>query len=162
VLLEKRCDRRLNTHPVNLDLAIQLTGPPVTQGELVDLERRLAIRLPEDYKRFLLAYNGGYPAHQAFDYDGDSSFAIQHFYPLASDDVFHVSLFRDAYGEEFEDLLEIGISSFGDPLCLAVGDAHFGSVWWYDHEHDPEEDPHLGLTKLAATFEEFVTGLTPI
>jgi hypothetical protein len=129
---------------------------------LGDLERSLSIRLPDDYKRFLMAHNGGYPAHEAFDYDGDRSFAIQRFYPLASDDVFHVRFFRDAYGQPVEDLLEIGISSFGDPLCLAIGDAHFGSVWWYDHEHDPDEDPHHGLTKLAPTFEQFVRGLIAI
>ena len=147
---------------MKLEFDFRRTGPPISQEALSDFERHLSARLPEDYKQFLLAYNGGYPAREVFEYDGDKSFVVQRFYPIASDDAFHVRFFSDANGEPVTDLLEIGMSSFGDRLCLGLGTVHFGSVWWHDHEHDPDDDPHDGLTNLAPTFEQFVRGLTAL
>ena len=147
---------------MKLDFNFRHTGPLIPLQALTELEQNLSVTLPEDYKRFLLAFNGGYPEHEAFNYDGNKSFAIQRFYPLTDDDVIRVDLLRDAYGDSVADLLQIGISSFGDPLCLAVGAIHHGSVWWYNHEYDPDDDPHNGLTELAPTFEDFLMGLKPI
>jgi uncharacterized protein (TIGR02996 family) len=55
---------RVSRPPVGVccdHLTFQLGGPRLTAEHLDDLERRLGVPLPPDYRGFLLTYNGGMP-----------------------------------------------------------------------------------------------------
>jgi cell wall assembly regulator SMI1 len=44
---------------MKLDLSFQYPHPPTTDEAIADYEKELGFRLPEDYRQFLLKYNGG-------------------------------------------------------------------------------------------------------
>ncbi len=46
------------------------TGPLLTEGHIAHLEQHLDVRLPEDYRSFLLRSNGGKPRPDFFPIQG--------------------------------------------------------------------------------------------
>ena len=47
-------------------IQVRESGPPLADDDLADLERRLGIALPAEYRAFLLAHNGGVPRAEWF------------------------------------------------------------------------------------------------
>ncbi|MDR3632649.1 MAG: SMI1/KNR4 family protein, partial [Isosphaeraceae bacterium] len=47
-------------------MQVRESGPPLADGDLIDLEQRLGIELPPDYRAFLLSHNGGVPRPEWF------------------------------------------------------------------------------------------------
>lgn len=56
---------------------------------------------------------------------------------------------------------------FGNAICLRVNGDHWGSVYFWDHENEPDEDwdgsveTAGNVQLLANSFSEFVNGLRP-
>jgi hypothetical protein len=54
---------------MNTDLSFQHPHPPTSEEAIAAFEKELGFRLPEDYRQFLLKYNGGgRPTQPDFDY----------------------------------------------------------------------------------------------
>jgi hypothetical protein len=54
---------------------------------------------------------------------------------------------------------------FGNAICLGVSGKHRGKVYFWDHEHEPDEEDWDGRVEtagnvklLAASFTDFVAG----
>jgi cell wall assembly regulator SMI1 len=57
---------------MNIDLTFQYPHPPTNEEAIADFEKELGFRLPEDYRQFLLKYNGGdFPSRRGYDYKED-------------------------------------------------------------------------------------------
>ncbi|MBO0700289.1 MAG: TIGR02996 domain-containing protein [Zavarzinella sp.] len=57
-------------------------GSPIPAGRIDQLEARLRIRLPPDYRAFLLNYNGGTPEPDVYQVGWDHFSRVQAFFPL--------------------------------------------------------------------------------
>jgi hypothetical protein len=114
----------------------------------IDLaERQLGIRLPAEYRAFLLRFNGGYfhhwvqfklpdpPPYNSGGYVNGISGIVQ------GSNCGSLNLVDDARTIEgyFEyGMLPIGTSG-GQSLCLCVTGDHFGSIFLADSDYDPED-----------------------
>ena len=146
--------------------------PPAPEADLARFENLLGSRLPEDYRQFLVACNGGYVGG-AYWFKGPTPSGEP-----ADAGVHHIGGFRSEYGFSLEqrrnafegripaDLLWIMDDPFGNAICLGIRGEYFGMVFFWDHENEPDESwdgaiesaGNVGL--LANSFTEFVSGLT--
>jgi len=133
----------------------------LSQEKLDEFERQIRTPLPRDYKNFLLQYNGGRPIPSFFWIkpieDGSSIFQ---FYGL-HDGPAHLSLETYAGEERYgipASMIPLGDNGIGDFICVDLSSAHFGEVYFLDHEMHPFYNPESaeGITKLANSFSEFL------
>ena len=130
---------------------------PLSEKNLADFESQLNTSLPRDYKDFLLQYNGGHPDPSFFWIEpGKDGSEVLQFYGL-HDGPAHLSIQTYAGVERYgipTTMLPIGDDGVGNSICLDLSAAHFGEIYFLDHETHPYADPDSmeGMTKLAEFF----------
>lgn len=153
---------------------IEDRGPPIIPGDLAAFEREIGHTLPEDYRAFLEACNGGYVGGQFWftgptPEDESADAGVHHVGGLRDDD-FSLRDARDTYqGQEYRiprSLIWIMDDPFGNAICLGLDGLERGRVYFWDHENEPDPDEWDGrvdtagnLQLLAESFSEFVAGL---
>ncbi len=138
---------------------------PLTKDQLHIFELNTHIRLPTEYRDFLLTYNGGKPEPSFFWITfGEDGSSVQQFYGL-HDGPHNLSI--DTYtGEEGyrlpKSVLPIADDGVGNFICLGISLSTFGKVFFMDHDSHPVNDPDSmrGITKIANSFSEFLFSLT--
>lgn len=152
-------------------LRFDRSGPPITERDVERVERLVGCRLPEDYRTFLLKYNGGTPRPSGFQVVkerlGTQEVRVEGFYRITEDD-FNLELAikfsrrpRQA-DDDYEfpaDAIRIG-SSEGADILLFVRGLRAGQVWLKDHAED-HGNPMEGMSFLASSFDEFLKKLVP-
>lgn len=138
-------------------------GPVVRAADLADLERQLSCRLPIDYKRFLVTFNGGEPRHYVFPIRGlrdNPSGELRVLRSVAhTDDVFDLVAANKRLLHALPDgCISIGDTASGDQLILYVTGPRCGEVWFYDW-YSRYRDVNRRVYFVAKTFKEFVDGL---
>lgn len=139
---------------------------PLNEERLVRFERDLGMALPEEYRTFLLRYNGGIPDREEFDVPGEDGgerpfhcfFALHDGpwddstsegsvgFPLQA----ALADFRSEGGQK--DVLPVGKDWSGSYVCIGLAGYERGRILYYDH--DMEE-----LLPLADSLSTFLTGL---
>jgi hypothetical protein len=138
----------------------------LSEERLRVFESQLGCRLPDEYREFLLRYNGCIPIHENFDVPGEDGgerplhcfFALHdqpwdgstpegsQGFPLQA----ALADFRDDGGPA--DVLPVGKDWSGSYVCVGLGGAERGQVLYWDHEM-------VQLVPLADTLTEFLSGL---
>lgn len=119
------------------------------EEELVILEESLKITLPEQYRKFLLKYNGGETPQTEFKIGKEDS-DVRAFFGLG--DVVY-SMLKEV---EFDNLvkkwlLPIATDSFGNYIAIGIGKKNYGEIYFCDHERGYK----AGL--LTKDLKEFVS-----
>jgi cell wall assembly regulator SMI1 len=133
------------------------TEAPVSEAEVAQVESELGVRLPDQYREFLLKYNGGSPQPPAFRY-GTGPYTdslVQIFNCIRPGD--YTDLRKQAQvfkGRVPDDMLPIAADPFGNIIAIGVKGDATGKVFFWDHE---TSDVHL----VALTFEMFLDSLEP-
>lgn len=145
---------------------------PLDVGQLEELEKTIGTKLPEDYRAFLVEFNGSRPEKRAFmapedplEEEGEwSERELVGFYGLHNHnipidrDTMDAFKLNEAWADLQNDvpgntLLPIGQDWSGNYVCLQLNPENFGEVCFFDHEYEVE-------TKLAEDFSAFVESLT--
>jgi cell wall assembly regulator SMI1 len=122
-----------------------------------ELEARYRIELPEDYKRFLLKYNGGETPCTTMR-SGRSTTRIQHFFAVTDAAAYGICYYEanryleDRYLEK--GVFPIADDSFGNTISIDITDEGKGTVYFMDHERGNRR------TKVADTFVKFLNKCT--
>lgn len=148
-------------------------APRPTAAALEEFETKIGCRLPEDYRLFLLTCAGGYcSAGAEFNWPhGDWAGAIQMVGGLRQDDpdssLLHAR--NEPQWPTVDELLWIMCDHGGNPICMTIDKAHFGQIWFVDHEVAEYEkawtlaeamsDNWGYVLPLAPSFGEFIAGL---
>jgi hypothetical protein len=155
-------------------------GRPAAEEEIRQFEAEIGTTLPEDYRRFLAACNGGslggrlwYKARTPGGRGQDTG--LHHVGGFRQESHFSLRSSRACYQGEDEDLriprdlLWIMDDPFGNAICLGLGGPYRGQVYFWDHEEEPDPDEWDGsvagaenVTLLAASFTDFAAGLRPL
>lgn len=136
----------------------------LNETRLADFEINLGVRLPEDYRKFLMDHNGGIPEPSTFWIkDGIDSSEVFQFYGI-HDGPEWLSLENYIIGKNFgipEHLLAIGDDGTGNTICLGISGNKKGVVYFIDHEIHPFEEPnsYTGVTRIADSFTQFISQL---
>jgi hypothetical protein len=146
-------------------------GPHVTEEAVRRFEDNISSRLPEDYRAFLLAVNGGRTArsHCAFRLRKFGS-VLNGLYSLDAPEEARGLAARQRYAHDVpQNALLIGYDDGGNIILIHSG-PHRGEVWHLDTLNTRPEgsNPRVDwfdrrdVTKLAGTFREFMDGLRPL
>jgi len=146
-------------------------GEQLTESTISDFEVNFNIKLPDDYKVFLLGSNGGVPGgNWCFDFieNGSTiktSSVISYFEVLYAEETMEVDDLRAGYvalvesGQVPSTLLPIADDPFGNIIFISVGEDDFGRVYFGNHELEVPETGYLVMSQIAETFSEFMDKL---
>lgn len=139
-------------------------GPRIVDADVAAFEAKLGHRLPEDYRTFLLAHNGGRPSRRTFDYDKKDLTLLNCFLGLGREDE-GVGL-EEPWELSREwlppEILTIGYDDGGAQIALAVSGPHAGELWFCLNDRPTGSNPRViwydrrDVTKLASSFTEFL------
>jgi hypothetical protein len=140
------------------------TGPPLAEDRLAEVA---GPALPTDYRRFMLARNGGVlseSAHLPGDVSGVSVRAFLTVDDSAGRGGYDFADFLRSYeGRYPEGFLPVAVDASSNLILLDTGYEQPGSVWFWDHEGEADEDepPRTdNIVKIANTFTELLDRLT--
>ncbi|GIK67151.1 MAG: SMI1/KNR4 family protein [Chloroflexota bacterium] len=126
-------------------VTIHESRPPITDADIQAVEQQLNIKFPDDYRRFLLAHNGGRPEPEIFlipDHPiPNQSSILNWFYSIDPSDYYYnilkmVKVFADRMPPEF---IPIGCDPGGNQICLVVAGEDKGMIFFWDHEQEMDE-----------------------
>ena len=139
-------------------IAIKTPGPQIEALAIENLEKELARRLPDDYKRFLLKFTGGMPETNEFDVPATKTVSgVNFFYGVLGAGKDGDLLYEQRF---FKDRLPLGVTAIADAeggnrVCVSLRTEDHGAVFFWDHELEAEEDVAAALAKLATSFDAF-------
>lgn len=129
----------------------------ITEEEILSLEKKLKSRLPQDYRDFLLAYNGGSPNPNVFfisPKQQESNLSI--LFGITSKKAYDLwTNALDAYEDMDRTLLPIGEDPGGNQIYMSLHPDTYGCIYFRDHEL-PAPD---SLFPIAASFTELLQKL---
>jgi cell wall assembly regulator SMI1 len=138
-------------------IQFRISYPPASEQQVSQLEALIGRRLPDDYRTFLLTYNGGLqPREEKFNIPEVGGSLIQVFFGFYGgyDDIL-------SQAERLSDwlplCLPIARDLCGNYIGLRLTDERFGSVHWFDHElnSDFTERPPIEVSESFAYFQSF-------
>jgi hypothetical protein len=138
------------------DLSFQYPHPPTTEAAIANYEKELGFRLPEDYRQFLLKYNGGNrPSRSGFGYkyaDGKAqSSAVDSFFGLGLEPTYNLKMNQNPQDKP-DYLLMIGYD-LGSWLGIGITSETKGQVYIWEHCRQ------MDVILLAKSFHEFLNML---
>jgi hypothetical protein len=145
---------------------IKTTHPKLTDSEITKFEWRWNIKLPQKYRDFLLQYNGGTVQPDIFRYERedspDAGFILSFFLPINQKYQFNIEHYLEIYaGRIPKAFLPIADTAGGDPICLKITGDDIGSIYFWSHEHESEEEDYLdNLYYVAKDIDELLNGLS--
>ncbi|QLG39184.1 SMI1/KNR4 family protein [Paenibacillus sp. FSL W7-1088] len=139
-------------------MEIKGSNEVLTESRLQDFERINGVQLPQQYREFLLKYNGGYPKPYYFTISKEQGIGMVNiFYGIGE---MYDNL--DKKVDIFDDILDAGFipiadDSGGNQICLGLTEKHFGDVYFWIHDEDPEDLGNMYF--LAKDFGGFLEKL---
>jgi hypothetical protein len=143
------------------------TERPISSVDLDGLQRRLGVQLPDDYRAWLLRYNGGRPWPGAFHYKHEKG-------DYTGSQVAWFLAVYDGEAENFEmdyrfwklttrrvigDLVPIAGDPFGNLICLSFGGPDAGKVYFWEMERETDPPSYANCHLVADSFPEFIDQL---
>lgn len=129
-----------------INIVEKISDYEVTDQDIKNIEKEKNCILPESYKKFLLAYNGGEPYWDCFKIRGrvvngqSTSSSVRFFFGICPDtnSVMHnYDIFEAIKGRKNripEEFLPIGTDSFGNDICIGIKGKYYGKIYFWDHE----------------------------
>ncbi|MDB6119605.1 MAG: hypothetical protein JWO08_3386 [Verrucomicrobiaceae bacterium] len=132
-----------------------LNGPPLSEEEVAAFEQRHKVTLPEDYRNFMLAWNGGMPNPELFGF----GVAVTEFWSISKErgnlDQMCESLdWPEAHAEGTP---VIGRDVCGSEFLLATRGDKCGTVYFLDREETLR--PSTGHVEIAPSFSHLMSHL---
>jgi hypothetical protein len=150
-------------------LAIKITpNPHIGVEKISKLEEKLGMSLPDDYRGFLLRYNGGEPERNVSQ-TGSPRVGVHIFYGIIKrssgehwrDLLWHRHLLIDRVPTN---ILPIAGDEGGNQICLSLRPESYGWIYYWDHELEAEEGQPAtfdNMSKINSSFRAFVQSLRP-
>ncbi|MDR2492648.1 MAG: SMI1/KNR4 family protein [Coriobacteriales bacterium] len=144
------------------------SGEKLAEKDIAEFEEQFGIRLPDDYKAFMLEHNGGTPEGTwVFDFFeaaiGDVSGSdVRYFEKLYANETMKNDDLKAGYTALLESdqipdtLMPIADDSCGNIIFLVVKGERYGSVLFGNHELEDPKTGHLITSIVAGSFTEFL------
>jgi cell wall assembly regulator SMI1 len=149
-------------------MKIDDSGPKLTEKNISEFEKQFNIKLPDDYRAFMLKNNGGTPEEDwAFDFvdittNTKTDSDIQNFFVIYDEETYKDDDLRKSYrilrenGEVPVGILPIADDPGGNLICLSVSDKNYGEVFFCDHELEDPDTGYLVMSVIAESFSKFI------
>ena len=153
-------------------------GKPVSPAQITKLERLLKIQLPQQYRSFLLEYNGGRPELEGFRYysryPGNWSnnpyeamdSMIHCLYGINEEPWMNLRRYIRFYKKRIpSNMIPVGRDPGGNQICLGIIGPDRGKVFFWFHEDEVEEGEipdYRNVDYVADDFKTFLESLYPV
>jgi cell wall assembly regulator SMI1 len=146
------------------------TEAKLLESDILRIEEKLTINLPEQYRTHLLKYNGGRPVRCAFSTLGVNegnyspfSSGVHYFYAIyeGKQENFETkyNIFK---GRMPANMIPIASDGGGNQICVSVSGNDYGHIYFWDHEDEADDDStpdYSNLTHLADSLNDFIQRL---
>jgi len=144
---------------------ISPTHEALAEADVGQFESRFGLQFPDEYRRFLIAYNGSIPTPKRFETeDGKVDSMVVRFFSMydPEDDAL-----EDEYtditldGEISSNLLPIAIDPLEDRIVISLSGDNTGAVsdWNWGEEPDPSTCSYRYMRRIASSFDAFLAKL---
>lgn len=141
------------------DLTFVERNNPVDKHAISLVEDQVGYEFPEDYREFLLKYNGGLADEGVFDIPGRGQSSVIFFgintKKSHSDLVLNFNDYRFRLPEKS---IPIGFDPGGNLICLVLIDGEW-KVYFWDHEKENDPPAVCNMVLLNESFSEFIHSL---
>ena len=141
-------------------IKISNSANSISASELKAFENEYNLKLPDDYKQFILSQNGGYPEFTLYVNENNDEFLISSFSCINFEDADVVSVNDSIITHQIEEdnipkhLLPFGLDAGGNDFCISLNEKDYGKVYkFYQDGRSP------GIVYVAKSFEAFINGL---
>ena len=150
---------------------VEITGSEtsLTDETLKKFEEKNSIKLPLEYRNFLLQVNGGYPDPDCFKFhDGSEGSSIDKIFGVCSNKKLSLQAYIDEYHDRMpKHIIPIGRDPGGNYICISTAKQDFGKVYFWDHELEADLDKgespsYENLTLISENFSDFIDSLYEI
>ena len=139
-------------------IEIENSGPALSEHDLTLVEAATGRPLPQPYRDFLLAHNGGRPVLDIIDIEGApfKGTGLHTFYGIHPGDDTNDLLanFESLEGCKENQLLPIAYDDFARSFILVLAEDHYGEVYYFELTGE-EPVPYF----VANDFNEFLSKL---
>ncbi|GAA0135331.1 SMI1/KNR4 family protein [Paenibacillus sp. YSY-4.3] len=151
-----------------MNVRFEYNFEPTGIKDIEALEGKYNIELPEDYKTFLLEYNGGKPVIRRFStLDDKQTSSLMLLFPLSESNEPNLEGNYMEFNESKiipSNLLPIGDDPIENKICISLSGNDRGYIyyWSLDMEDIDEEDnlpSYKNMSLIAKSFTEFTNGL---
>ena len=155
-----------------MTIEMNAVSHPVSETGIAKVEAVIGKKLPEQYKTFLLKYNGGAPFPSAFKIqwkseqdwaEGYDFSTLEYFLALdPGSDADFMAYYEDFDGRIPSDTIAIGFAPGGNLVLLGVEASNKGKVYIWMHSYETDEDDETDYSNVGLvvnSFEEFIDGL---
>jgi hypothetical protein len=124
-------------------------------------------KLPDDYIKFLMKFNGGNPKPNCIKFE-DEIFIVNNLLVTAGSEKIYSSI--ENYCEVFKNriplnTIPIGTSPGGDLFLIDLNAENFGKIYYWDHEEESDDDGSYffeNITPLFNSFDDFINSIIEI
>jgi len=136
----------------------------INENDINCFEKRFGIVLPEDYKRFLIKYNGGKPSPRRFKtIDNKTITSLLLILPLAdiqSENLASNYISFNQGNKIPKNLLPIGQDPIKNKICMSIGGEDVGYIYYWDMDEDFGNAPSYdNMFLVAKSFTDFINSL---
>ena len=146
-------------------MKIEITTPKINENEIVKQEIYFKCEFPEDYKKFLLEYNGGIPEKTLIYFSNDGGI-IDLFFGFCDDDIYGLRKNNASYlNRKPSNMMPIACDPGGNLFLMSIRGNDYGSIYFWDHEFEVEDDQeadYSNLTFVAKSFTDLINNLRDI
>ena len=124
------------------------SGHRLSEANIAAAEKTLGVHFPPDYRRFLLAHNGGVPEPPYFGKE-----VVHYFFSIAVRQKISnlVERARIRAPDLPKGVIPIATDPFGNAICLAAGRKNRGKVYFWEHEGGMERiGAEAGAERVSA------------
>ncbi len=125
------------------------------------------IIIPDDYKFFLIQYNGGRPENNCINFkDSNICTMLQTIFGFTKERYGSFTRYQGVYaGRIPSNTIAIADDAGGNLIIMSVSGPDYGKIYFWDHEmeaYEDEEPDYSNLTLVADSFQEFIDNLKSV
>lgn len=149
-------------------MKINDSGSKLTLKNISEFEEQFNIKLPYDYREFMMENNGGTPeGNWGFKFvetntSKETESIINYFEVIYPEQTTEIDDLKEGYIDLLEsnqisnELIPIADDPFGNILLLGVKGDYYGKVVFGNHELEDPETGHIILSFVAESFSKFI------
>ena len=146
---------------MKLKIKITTKNKNLTESDILKFEQRIGLRLPIEYREFILLHNGGEPSPEVFPLIGHPTSKrdiLNRFLCIEDGNLYDISYMISILGDQLpNDLLPIAIDPGGNLICIGIkGERHSKIYFCALHEGLSGE---INIYPLADSFIRFLESL---
>ena len=139
------------------------TSDAITSEEISNIEDRLKINFPEEFKEHYLKDNGGYPERDSYPWTDSSSTTVNTFLSMKYEgfgnlENTYINLILDKKYLPKE-ILPFAIDDGGNFFCISSRSEDYGAIYYCNNDEYENDEVEVPMKPVEKSFNEFINKL---